>query len=508
MKKAKIKFLNREIPIKETLVTLGRATDNKICIDEQNVSRYHAEIEFFDDSFWLTDLKSSNGTFINDEPVTSTVQLKNGDRINLGGVELEFYLDDELQKNQQRSEENIKAPAAASLPQQDLPANLAECNEPPVAKSEPIYLILGIAAILLFTVGAFVFLFLPKVNKGCDARVYITNPENGETIANETEVNLSISSGKCINRVILKIDEKSIAEIDTDSSSAKIDPKDFPELADGMTHTLQAIIEDEKGNLIPASSVLVVFETAELPTSSPTPEEEQTAQTETKYSSQKNQVSLIEIQQMIQAQIRQFSNTPNYRLDPQFIEEVRKKTTDYSTEAGFFERALPYQDLINMEFHKENGIDAPVGFLIAMSRSKFRLEKQGKQEGLWQLSDEFVRAGGYKSVCEIESLSDKTQSCAAKTAAAYTKALLIKIFNGDIVFAIAAFGMTEQEASLWSASLPQNRENFWQLIKNPQQRENIIRFFAASIVANNPEKFGLKRDRPISILYASLIQNQ
>jgi pSer/pThr/pTyr-binding forkhead associated (FHA) protein len=508
MKKAKIKFLNREIPIKETLVTLGRATDNKICIDEQNVSRYHAEIEFFDDSFWLTDLKSSNGTFINDEPVTSTVQLKNGDRINLGGVELEFYLDDELQKNQQRSEENIKAPAAASLPQQDLPANLAECNKPPVAKSEPIYLILGIAAILLFTVGAFVFLFLPKVNKGCDARVYITNPENGETITNETEVNLSISNGKCINRVILKIDEKSIAEIDTDSSSAKIDPKDFPELADGMTHTLQAIIEDEKGNLIPASSVLVVFETAELPTSSPTPEEEQTAQTETKYSSQKNQVSLIEIQQMIQAQIRQFSNRPNYRLDPQFIEEVRKKTTDYSTEAGFFERALPYQDLINMEFHKENGIDAPVGFLIAMSRSKFRLEKQGKQEGLWQLSDEFVRAGGYKSVCEIESLSDKTQSCAAKTAAAYTKALLIKIFNGDIVFAIAAFGMTEQEASLWYASLPQNRENFWQLIKNPQQRENIIRFFAASIVANNPEKFGLKRDRPISILYASLIQNQ
>lgn len=508
MKKAKIKFLNQEIPIEETLITLGRATDNKICINEQNVSRYHAEIEFFDDSFWLTDLKSSNGTFINDEPVTSTVQLKNGDRISLGGVELEFYLDDELQKDQQRSEENIKAPAAASLPLQGstVPGNLAECNEPPVAKSKPMHLILGIAAISLVIIGAFVFLSLPKVNKGCDARVYITNPENGETITNETEVSLSISNGECINRVILKIDDKSIAEIDTDSSSAKIDPKDFPELADGMTHTLQAIIEDEKGNLIPASSVLVVFETAELPTPSPTLEEEQTAQTETQSLPQKNQVSLIEVQQMIQAQIRQFSNRPNYRLDPQFIEEVRKKTTDYSSEAGFFERALPYQDLINVEFHKENGIDAPVGFLIAMSRSKFRLEKQGKQEGLWQLSDEFVKAGGYKSVCEIESLSDKMQSCAAKTAAAYTKALLIKIFNGDIVFAVAAFGMTEQEASLWAASLPQNRENFWQLIKNPQQRENIVRFFAASIVANNPEKFGLKRDRPISILYASLIQ--
>ncbi|RMG01834.1 MAG: FHA domain-containing protein [Acidobacteria bacterium] len=508
MKKAKIKFLNQEIPIEETLITLGRATDNKICINEQNVSRYHAEIEFFDNSFWLTDLKSSNGTFINDEPVTSTVQLKNSDRISLGGVELEFYLDDELQKDQQRSEENIKAPAAASLPLQDstVAASLAECNEPPVAKSKPMHLILGIAAISLVIIGASMFLFLPKVNKGCDAWVYITNPESGETITNETEINLSISNGACINRIILKLDDKPIAELDVNASSIKIDPKDFPELADGMTHTLQAIIEDEKGNLIPASSVLVVFETAELPTSSPTPEEEQTAQTETQSLPRKNQVSLIEVQQMIQAQIRLFSNRPNYRLDPQFIEEVRKKTTDYSSEAGFFERALPYQDLINMEFHKENGIDAPVGFLIAMSRSKFRLEKQGKQEGLWQLSEEFVKAGGYKSVCELESLSDKTQSCAAKTAAAYTKALLIKIFNGDIVFTVAAFGMTEQEASLWAASLPQNKENFWQLIKNPQQRENIVRFFAASIVANNPGKFGLKRDKPILILYASLIQ--
>ncbi|HEX8736616.1 MAG TPA: hypothetical protein VF721_14895, partial [Pyrinomonadaceae bacterium] len=154
-----------------------------------------------------------------------------------------------------------------------------------------------------------------------------------------------------------------------------------------------------------------------------------------------------------------------------------------------------------------NGLDAPLGFLLAMSRSKFDPQKQGAEEGLWRLSDEFVTANGYKTICQTESLSDQTQNCAAKTSSIYAKALVLKIFNGDAVYAAAAFGMSEQEASQWASSLPANREDFWKIINSPKQREQVARFFAAGIVAENPQRFGMKKDKPISELYRNLIGN-
>ena len=50
-------------------------------------------------------------------------------------------------------------------------------------------------------------------------------------------------------------------------------------------------------------------------------------------------------------------------------------------------------------------------------------------------------------------------------------------------------------------SLPQNRQDFWLSVKSPEQREQIVRFFAAGIVAENPQKFGLKTDAPLSEMY-------
>jgi hypothetical protein len=73
-------------------VTIGRGLDNDIVLhEEQRLSRHHARIEFKYGQFLLFDLNSTNGTLVNDRPITQIV-LTPGDRISLGGLEVEFQV--------------------------------------------------------------------------------------------------------------------------------------------------------------------------------------------------------------------------------------------------------------------------------------------------------------------------------------------------------------------------------------------------------------------------------
>lgn len=71
-------------------LTIGRAATNEICIPQHHVSRQHAQIEYQDGMFLLTDLGSANGTFLNDQLITTPTPLMAGDRIRLYTPELDF----------------------------------------------------------------------------------------------------------------------------------------------------------------------------------------------------------------------------------------------------------------------------------------------------------------------------------------------------------------------------------------------------------------------------------
>ena len=62
---------------------LGRHPDNQACIDDDGISRFHARISVDGEKYWVEDLGSSNGTYINGRRVTSC-ELNNGDTLNLG----------------------------------------------------------------------------------------------------------------------------------------------------------------------------------------------------------------------------------------------------------------------------------------------------------------------------------------------------------------------------------------------------------------------------------------
>jgi pSer/pThr/pTyr-binding forkhead associated (FHA) protein len=74
-------------------VTIGRAADNTICLEHLTVSKHHAIVTMHGTDFTLQDLNSTNGTILNGNSVTS-VQLKDGDHIFLGAVELRLTVNE------------------------------------------------------------------------------------------------------------------------------------------------------------------------------------------------------------------------------------------------------------------------------------------------------------------------------------------------------------------------------------------------------------------------------
>ena len=77
----------------ESHVVIGRVPGVQLLLDHHTVSRRHAEM--FCDPFgrwWIRDLGSTNGTLVNDEPVTEKV-LQPSDKIAIGDFMLAFFLE-------------------------------------------------------------------------------------------------------------------------------------------------------------------------------------------------------------------------------------------------------------------------------------------------------------------------------------------------------------------------------------------------------------------------------
>ena len=68
---------------------MGRAITNDVAVEVTGVSRNHARIRADATGYWIEDLGSRNGTFVNGTQVEGEGQrLRNMDRIELGGCEV------------------------------------------------------------------------------------------------------------------------------------------------------------------------------------------------------------------------------------------------------------------------------------------------------------------------------------------------------------------------------------------------------------------------------------
>lgn len=74
-------------------ITIGRKKNNTIPIDNLQVSNKHARIVKHADNYFIEDLKSTNGTFLNNEKILKE-PLKEKDIITIGKHTLVIHLED------------------------------------------------------------------------------------------------------------------------------------------------------------------------------------------------------------------------------------------------------------------------------------------------------------------------------------------------------------------------------------------------------------------------------
>jgi hypothetical protein len=82
----------RMVPLQQVVINIGRREDNHLVTDDPRVSRTHAQIRAVHGVYYLFDLNSTGGTFVNGERI-SRIALKPGDVISLAGYPLIFGQD-------------------------------------------------------------------------------------------------------------------------------------------------------------------------------------------------------------------------------------------------------------------------------------------------------------------------------------------------------------------------------------------------------------------------------
>ena len=69
--------------------TVGRAAGCQITLDDTYVSQLHARVFSKDGSWYVEDLGSTNGTYLNTKRVAGALAIKRGDRVKIGATVLE-----------------------------------------------------------------------------------------------------------------------------------------------------------------------------------------------------------------------------------------------------------------------------------------------------------------------------------------------------------------------------------------------------------------------------------
>lgn len=76
-------------------ITIGRRTDNQVILEGDNISRNHVAIERRDKKYFVSDLGSANGTYLNEEQIAEEAELSDGDRLRIGNFTLTVGLLDQ-----------------------------------------------------------------------------------------------------------------------------------------------------------------------------------------------------------------------------------------------------------------------------------------------------------------------------------------------------------------------------------------------------------------------------
>lgn len=74
---------------KTSEIIIGRDPSCECVLSDETVSAHHARLSYHHKQWWLEDLNSTNGTFLNEEPISTATVIISGDEIRCGRVNFE-----------------------------------------------------------------------------------------------------------------------------------------------------------------------------------------------------------------------------------------------------------------------------------------------------------------------------------------------------------------------------------------------------------------------------------
>jgi hypothetical protein len=193
----------------------------------------------------------------------------------------------------------------------------------------------------------------------------------------------------------------------------------------------------------------------------------------------------------------------NQDFAPEFVQAILIATRDYPS--NFAAAARRYNPREIASAFRNKGLDELLGFAFALSRSRFRSQGSADGAGLWLLPPPVLAE--FAPGQDRAAVDDPKRS--AELAASYSKALLGLFDPDEFLYAIACFGMTTKQAGEIRAALNKDfsqsdRLDFWRIVNSglfPKEcAGRVAQFFAAGMVGEYPDKFGLHWP-PLSSLY-------
>ncbi len=198
-------------------------------------------------------------------------------------------------------------------------------------------------------------------------------------------------------------------------------------------------------------------------------------------------------EQLVRLLATSISGKSNYVFDPKMSARIAAKTSEYSVDVS--DEARKYRLEIARAFTNAKGMKPVLGYVLAMSQSKFGRTNSGGV-GMWQVPA--AEAKNYLQPGEdLAALAQPKR--AADIAASYLNEILTKFESQDFMYALACYGMPISQAGEIRAKLqavdPAERRDFWKMVERgiipPEGADRVVRFFAAGIVGENPNVFGL-----------------
>jgi len=77
-------YPNQRLDIAKPTLVVGRSQESDLVVDHNTVSRQHATIKLQGEQFYLYDMASTNGTFVNDEQIHEPTALVDGMTVRFG----------------------------------------------------------------------------------------------------------------------------------------------------------------------------------------------------------------------------------------------------------------------------------------------------------------------------------------------------------------------------------------------------------------------------------------